>query len=195
MINSSETLVISISEVNSFWCVRDKGKFAMVMYYTHLTFVIWALFVSSITCDYLSIYFSVYLSICLSIYLSVCLSIYLSISIYLFIYLSICVYLSIYIYIVYLFLSIYTYIYVYIFQGLNLYAVSWSSHNLFAFPSVTVAKAPLTWSVKDIEIYVKVWRSVSKWNFWYLSWYLESFKSLLSLALRLPNLDDNSDIQ
>ena len=138
----------------------------MVIYYTHLTFVIWAPFVSSITCDYLSIYLSVYLSICLSIHLSI----YIYLSIYLSIYQSISIYLYISIS-VYLFLSIYTYIYIYIFQGLNLYAVSWSSHNQFTFPSVTVAKVPLTWSVKHIEIYVKVLRSVSKWNFWYLSWY------------------------
>ena len=128
----------------------------MVIYYTHLTFVIWAPFVSSITCDYLSVYLSVYRSICLSIHLSI----YIYLSIYLYISIS-----------VYLFLSLYTYIYIYIFQGLNLYAVSWSSHNQFTFPSVTVAKVPLTWSVKHIEMYVKVLRSVSKRNFWYLSWY------------------------
>ena len=159
-------MIISISEVNSFWCVRDKGIFAIVIY-SHLTFVIWVLFVSNITYDHLSIYVSVYLSICLSIYLSI----HLSICIYLFIYLSICLYLLYISISVYLFLSIYTCIYIYIFQGLNLYAVSWSSHNQFTFPSVTVAKVPLTWSVKHIEIYVKVLRSVSKWNFWYLSWY------------------------
>ena len=114
-------------------------------------------------------YLSISLFICLSIYLSIYPSISLYLSIYLSIYLS--VYLSTYIYIyiyifVYIFISlyIYTYIYIYIFQGLDLYAVSWSSHNRCTFPSVTVAKVSLTWSIENIEIYVKVLRSASKWK-------------------------------
>ena len=149
MINSRWNFSNKHYEVNRFWCVRDKGIFAIVIY-THLTFWCSILFVSNITYDHLSIYVSVYLSIYLSTYLSI----YLSVYIYLYISIS-----------VYLFLSIYTYIYIYIFQVLNLYAVSWSSHNQFTFPNVKVAKVPLTWSVKHMEIYVKVLKSASKWNF------------------------------
>ena len=65
-LKEDQVLAISLIEVNSFWSVGDKGKFAMVIYYTHLTSVKFARSVYQgshmTTYDHL-IYLSVYVSI------------------------------------------------------------------------------------------------------------------------------------
>ena len=55
-------------------------------------------------------------------------------------------------------------------------------HDAFRFPSMTVAKVPLFPSFENMEIFVKVLISTTKWKLQYLSWYLGSIKSLLSLS-------------
>ena len=134
MINSRWNFSNKHYEVNSFWCVRDKGKFAIVIYYTHHTSVRFehSLYRESLMATYISVSLFIYLSVYLSIYLSIYIFLSIYLSIYLSIDLSIC------------------------------RSIDRSSHNQFTFPSVTVAKVPLIWSFENVEIYVKVLRSATK---------------------------------
>ena len=132
---------------------------------------------------------------------------YLEFSIYVYIFIYINIYVNAYIHLyIFIHLNIYIYIYTFIYISgqvsvyllpllpqmkhlsssmiyLNLeIVISLRWHEAFIFSSMTVAKVPLFLSFENMEVFVKVLRSTTKWKLQYLSSYLGSIKSLLSLS-------------